>query len=117
MPNQPTVSIAECDANGNIISNPSSSPVVAGAEAYFLVSLSGNMPDNGCPVTVDYQVVNGTALAFTDYTPPNNDYGDQPLTFTYDSSTGVYDPVKITVNTTAGAPWRPTGRPRRFRWR
>ena len=98
VPDSPTVSIQQCDANGN----PTSASVLAGTNAYFLVTVSGNMPNHG-PITVYYHTVDGTAHAVTDYTPSD---GDQALTLTWDSSAGCYDseithgPAIITVDTT-----------------
>ena len=105
-PDQPTVSIAECDADGDLDTDP----VLAGADAYFLVSVSGDMPAEG-PVTVYYQTQDGSAKAATDYTPR---YGDQALTLAYDSTTGGYDPATITVETTAGAPVAANGSAKTF---
>ena len=81
-PDQPTVTIQECDAAGDVISDPQLNPVLEGTAAYFLVSVSGNRKGT---VTIDYTTQDGTAQAPTDYMPPNNDYGEQSLTFPYNS--------------------------------
>ena len=94
-PDNPTVTIAECDANGTL----DSSPVLAGTPAYFKVSVAGNTPQQGA-VNVFYNTQNGSAVADTDYTGTD---GQQELTFTWDRSAnedeGGYDPWIVQVGT------------------
>jgi hypothetical protein len=69
--------------------------------AHFQVAMTAaiaNMPHYGT-VTVYYHTEDGSAHAPVDYAPT---YGDKSLTFTYDSSTGGYDPQCIAVDTNAG---------------
>ena len=99
-PDEPNVTIEECDEEGD----PTAAPVEAGSPAYFLVSVSSeNMPDHGT-VDVYYTTEDGTDHAGTDYTPTD---GDKEMTFSYDSSAnggqGGYDPQTITVPTSPTA--------------
>jgi hypothetical protein len=95
-PDAPTVTIEECDADGN----PDSNPVEAGTPAYFLVSVGGSMPHQGS-VTVYYNTANGAAIDGGQVACADTDYiasGDQELTFSSDSG---YAPQTISVDTIA----------------
>ncbi len=96
-PDSPTVTIQECNSQGN----PNPSPVLAGSAAYFLVSVGGNEPNHGT-VTLSDDTQNGSDDANSDYTGTVG-----TLTFSFNSSLngghGGYAPQMITVNTSPTA--------------
>ena len=94
-PDDPTVTIQDCDADENSRLQPG-----AGREpGVLLVSVAGNMPNDGT-VDVYYTTEDGTDHAGIDYTPT---YGDKELTFSYNSSTGGYASQIVQVDTDATA--------------
>jgi hypothetical protein len=77
VPDEPTVSIEQCDADGT----PDATPVQAGSDAYFKISVdSGDDTPLQGTVTVYYNTANNTAVANTDYIATGG-----ALTFTYDT--------------------------------
>ncbi len=106
VPDNPTVTIAECDAGGT----EDDSSIVPGSDAYFLVSVPvepDDMPDKGT-ISVWYNTADGPALETSPIAHANTDYiasGGKELTFPWDSSAGGgdggYDPQIISVQTVA----------------
>ncbi len=89
-PDTPSVTIQQCDADGN----PTAAPVIGGNTAYFKVSVSGNMPDQG-NVVVYYRTTDGGAQGGIDYVPT----GGSSKTLYYNGS--GYSPWIISIQTIA----------------
>ena len=86
----PSVTLQQCDADGN----PTAAPVIGGNTAYFKVSVSGNMPDQG-NVVVYYRTTDGGAQGGIDYVPT----GGSSKTLYYNGS--GYSPWIISIQTIA----------------